>query len=152
MTARADLNEIVAGPEPLLGPCDGERPPLDGGIINRNYRAPLGGEDYVIRLPAGTRRCPGSTGMWSGSRTRRRRSLLSRRRSRSRTTICLVTRFIESRPVSASGLTSDPGDAARALRAFHDNSPRLPTRFWVPQLGEDYATIVLARGGPNVGG
>ena len=55
MTAPADLKEIVARLEPLLGPSDGEPAPLDGGITNRNYRARLGGEDYVIRRPTSGR-------------------------------------------------------------------------------------------------
>jgi thiamine kinase-like enzyme len=35
----------------------------------------------------------------------------------------------------------------RALRSFHDSGVRLPVAFWVPDLLEGYARIVLERGG-----
>ena len=46
-----DLVQIVEQLAESLGQPDGEPEPLAGGITNRNYRATLGGRDYVIRVP-----------------------------------------------------------------------------------------------------
>ena len=58
-----------------------------------------------------------------------------------------MTRFIECRPVTAAELAAEPGEPGRALRAFHDRGPDLPTRFWIPEQVQAYAAIVLGRGG-----
>jgi aminoglycoside phosphotransferase (APT) family kinase protein len=46
-----DLLQIVELLAAKLGQPDGDPVALDGGITNRNYRACLGGRDYVIRVP-----------------------------------------------------------------------------------------------------
>ena len=60
---------------------------------------------------------------------------------------CLVTRFISCHTLSSAELADGVEEIARALRSFHDSSVRLPTRFSVPDLLEDYAAIVRRRGG-----
>jgi thiamine kinase-like enzyme len=60
---------------------------------------------------------------------------------------CLVTRFVQCAPIDPDGLRADPAPAGLALRAFHDRGPQLPTRFWVPELLDDYARVVAQRGG-----
>jgi thiamine kinase-like enzyme len=147
MTVNPDLGVIIARLEGSLGALAGEPAPLDGGITNRNYRVRLGFSDYVIRLPGK------DTSLLGIDRAAERIANQAAAGLGIAPAVAvaddefLVTRFIECRPVSAAELASDPGDAARALRAFHDRGPQLPTRFWVPQLVEDYAAIVLSRGG-----
>src|SRR5262249_47253449 len=60
---------------------------------------------------------------------------------------CLVTEFMPGRPMSTDDVRADPIPFGRALRQFHDTSEALPTNFWVPDLLDDYATTVRARGG-----
>jgi thiamine kinase-like enzyme len=141
------IGQIIAKLEPLLGPCAGAPAPLDGGITNRNFRARLGGADYVVRLPGK------DTALLGIDRTAERIANEAAAALAIAPSVAaagdgyLVTKFIECRPVVATELAEDPADVARALRAFHDHGPPLPTRFWVPELVDDYATIVLERGG-----
>src|SRR3954447_25138895 len=46
-----EIVRISAELEPKLGKAEGDFVPLEGGITNRNYRARLGGREYVIRVP-----------------------------------------------------------------------------------------------------
>ena len=143
----ADLDRVVSALEPVLGPRSGDAAPLDGGITNRNYRVRLGAADYMVRLPGkdtsllGIDRAAERIATESAAALGIAPALAAAGRD------YLVTRFIECRPATAVELAGDPADAARALRAFHDRGPELPTTFWVPDLVEEYAAIVLARGG-----
>jgi thiamine kinase-like enzyme len=147
MTPGPDLGAIIARLESSLGALAGEAVPLDGGITNRNYRVRLGSEDYMIRLPGKDTSLLGIDRAAERIANQAAAGLAIAPAVAATADEFLVTRFIECRAVSAAELASDPADAARALRAFHDHGPELPTRFWVPQLVEDYAAIVLARGG-----
>src|SRR5215211_2988804 len=46
-----DLGRIFEQISPKLGKSEADPAPLEGGITNRNYRATLGGTEYVIRVP-----------------------------------------------------------------------------------------------------
>jgi thiamine kinase-like enzyme len=143
----AELAAIQARLEPLLGASAGEPQPLDGGITNRNYRARLGGRDYVIRLPGK------DTALLGISRDAERVANAAAAGLGIAPEVaaafedCLVTRFVPCRAVSAAELAAAPEEAARALRAFHEGGSGLPTRFWVPELLASYAAIVQERGG-----
>jgi thiamine kinase-like enzyme len=143
---RAELEPILIGLEPLLGAAAGEPVPLSGGITNRNYRVRLGDGDYMVRLPGK------DTGLLGIDRAAERIANESAAELGIAPAVAasgdgfLVTRFIECRPATAAELAGDPGEAARALRAFHDRGPELPTRFWIPEQVEEYAAIVLGRG------
>jgi thiamine kinase-like enzyme len=147
MAVTRAVERIVAELEPALGPRAGEPVPLGGGITNRNYRVRLGPTEYMVRLPGK------DTALLGIDRAAERIANQSAAELGIAPAVAaagddyLVTRFIECRPVSAGELAADPTDAARALRAFHDRGPELPTRFWVPELAEEYAAIVIARGG-----
>ncbi len=142
-----DLTGIVDQLTAQLGPLGGEPVPLDGGITNRNYRVRFGEDEYVVRLPGK------DTALLGIDRSAERAANEAAARLGIAPAVAagdersLVTRFIVGGPVDADGLRSDPGLVARALRAFHDSGTVLPTRFWVPELLEDYATIVAERGG-----
>jgi thiamine kinase-like enzyme len=142
-----DLDAIITRLEPVLGPRAGDPAPLDGGITNRNYRVRFAATDYVVRLPGK------DTALLGIDRSAERLANESAAALGIAPVVAaadddyLVTRFVECRQVTAAELAADPGDAARALRAFHDHGRELPTRFWVPDLVEEYADIVSARGG-----
>ena len=91
---------------------------LDGGITNRNYRARLGGEDYVIRLPGR------DTALLGISREAERIAGAAAAELGIAPAVaaayddCLVTRFVACRPATAAELAAEPEPVARA--------PRLP--------------------------
>jgi thiamine kinase-like enzyme len=142
-----DLNDILHGLEPSLGPVGGEPRPLEGGITNRNFRVSLGGEEYVVRLHGkdtqllGISReaeqlansaaaelgiAPAVVGGFDGG---------------------LVTRFVSCAPLADGELAARVEEVARALRAFHYCGVALPASFWVPDLVAEYARAVGERGG-----
>ncbi len=141
-----ELDEIVARLGSTLAPLRGEPRELDGGITNRNFRVRLGDEDYVVRRPGK------DTALLGIDRDAERIA------NEAAATLgiapavvatldgCLVTRFVDCRPLSADELAADVEQLARGLRRFHDCGVRLPTRFDVPELLGDYAAIVRARG------
>ena len=141
------LHAIIVRLESVLGPATGQPVPLTGGITNRNYRARFGGEDFVVRLPGR------DTAVLGISREAERIANTAAAELGIAPPVaaayddCLVTRFVACQPATAAGLAVAPGQAAQALRAFHDRGPQLPTRFWIPELADAYAAIVLERGG-----
>jgi len=142
-----ELSDILRRLEPSLGPLSGEPEPLDGGITNRNFRATLGGVDYVIRRPGK------DTDLLGIDRHAERRATQATARLGVAPAVaaaledCLITRFIACRPVKRQDLLDGVEEIARALKSFHDSGAHLPTSFRVPDLLEDYAAIVRDRGG-----
>jgi len=143
----AELSDILQRLESSLGPLTGEPTPLDGGITNRNFRATLGGEDYVIRQPGK------DTDLLGIDRDAERLANEAAARLGIAPAVaaalddCLVTRFISCRPVARAELADGVEEIALALRSFHDCPAHLPTSFRIPELLESYARIVHARGG-----
>jgi thiamine kinase-like enzyme len=140
------LEEILQRLEPALGPVAGEPAPLSGGITNHNYRVTLGGTEYVVRvhgkdtdalgIDRQAERLASETAAALGIAP----ALLAAHED------CLVTRFVPSDAVDAREVAQRASELARALRSFHDSPVVLPTRFWVPELLDDYAAQVRARG------
>jgi thiamine kinase-like enzyme len=138
--------DILAQLEPALGQASGEAVPLEGGITNRNFRARLGGEDYVIRrhgkdtsvlgIDRAAERLASEAAAGLGIAPQVVASFADG----------LVTRFIDCAPIDPGGVAERAGEIALALRAFHQSGVQLPARFWVPDLLEEYARIVV-RGG-----
>jgi thiamine kinase-like enzyme len=143
-----EIDSIVAELASGLGQLTAEPEPLDGGITNRNYRVRFGDADYVVRLPGK------DTGLLGIDRDAERIAneaaarlgiapelVAANRRS-------IVTRFVAGGgPVDPDALRANPAPVGRALLAFHESGVTLPTRFWVPELLDDYARIVAERGG-----
>ena len=142
-----DLTGIVDRLTGQLGPVDGEPVPLDGGITNRNYRVRFGGSEYVLRLPGKDTSLLGIDRAAERIANEAAAGLGIAPAVAAGDDDSLVTRFVVCKPIDENGLRADPGPVARALRAFHDSGTVLPTRFWVPELLEDYAAIVAERGG-----
>jgi thiamine kinase-like enzyme len=144
---KAELEPILAQLEPLLGAAAGDPVPLSGGITNRNYRVRLGDGDYMIRLPGKDTSLLGIDRAAEQIANQAAAELEIAPAVAAAGEGFLVTRFIDCRPVTAAELAGDPGEAGRALRAFHDHGPDLPTRFWIPDQVEEYAAIAVGRGG-----
>ena len=142
-----ELHDILPGLQSKLGELSGSPEPLDGGITNRNFRATLGGIEYVIRRPGKDTDLLGIDR--EAERLANEQASILGIAPAVATTLedCLVTRFLTCSPIDAAGLREGVEGLARALRAFHDSGVQLPTRCWVPELLEDYARIVSGRGG-----
>jgi thiamine kinase-like enzyme len=142
----ADLGEIVGQAERTLGPARGEPVRLTGGITNRNYRLRFGDRECVLRL----------TGPQTDLLGIDRGSEWAAGEAAARLDIgpavldigpgYLVTEYLDCAPIAPSALRQSPEAAARALRAFHDSGLRLGNRFWVPDLLDAYAGLIIARG------
>jgi len=142
-----DLEDILAQLEPALGAPQGEVVPLRGGITNRNYRAKLGGVEYVIR-----RHGRDTDLLGIDRRAERLASETAAQLGIAPAVLAsfdggLVTRYVPCAAMSATDVADRVAEIARALRRFHDCGLVLPTRFWVPDLLADYERIVRARGG-----
>jgi thiamine kinase-like enzyme len=142
-----DLSDILRRLEPSLGPLTGELEPLSGGITNRNFRATLGGTDYVIRQPGKDTDLLGIDRQAERLATEAAAQLDIAPAVAAALEECLVTRFIECRPVEQQDLLDGVEQIALDLRSFHDSQTVLPSSFWVSELLEDYAAIVRGRGG-----
>lgn len=141
------LEEIVQRLEPTLGPPTGEPAALSGGITNHNFRVTLGGEEYVIRVHGV------QTGLLGIDRQAERLASEAAAELGIAPAViaafddCLVTRFVACEPVGSEDLIArHVEELAHALRRFHDSPTQLPTRFWVPDLLDQYAGTVRQRG------
>jgi aminoglycoside phosphotransferase (APT) family kinase protein len=141
------MRGVVAQLEQQLGPITSGPTPLEGGITNRNFRVSFAGRDCVVRLPGK------DTGLLGISRE-------AERIANSRAAViglapalvygddrCLVTDYVQWPPAEAETISRAPEPVGAALRAFHDSGTELPIRFWVPDLLDAYAGVVLDRGG-----
>jgi thiamine kinase-like enzyme len=138
----ARLEEILARLQPSLGVLTGEPVPLSGGITNHNFRVTLGGQAYVVRVHGvGTKllgidrdaeRVASSIGAQLGIAPELVAAFDD----------CLVTRFIDCEPVIPREIADHVEAIAWALRSFHDSPAKLLTRFWVPDLLQEYADRV----------
>ncbi len=142
-----ELNAILARLESSLAPLRGEPSELDGGITNRNFRVTLGDAEYVVRRPGK------DTALLGIDRDAERLANEAAARLGIAPAVavalddCLVTSFVSASALGPGEVADGAEELARALRAFHDCGVQLPSRFHVPQLLDDYAAIVHARGG-----
>ena len=141
-----DLADILPGLQEKLGPLSAAPEPLDGGITNRNFRVTLAGSDYVIRRPGKDTDLLGIDRVAERLATDAASTLGIAPAVAATLQDCLVTRFVDCTALERSDFEQGVEELGRALRAFHDCSVELPTRFWVPDLLADYASIVLSRG------
>jgi thiamine kinase-like enzyme len=141
-----ELDDIVAQLEPVLGPLVGEPRPLEGGITNRNFRARLGQDDYMIR------RHGKDTGLLGIDRDAERLASETAARLRIAPEVVaaledgMVTRFVSCRQASSDEIAGRVTEIARALHSFHHSGLELPVVFWVPDLLAGYARIAGDRG------
>jgi thiamine kinase-like enzyme len=144
------LDEIVSQLAPQLGELESDVAPLEGGITNRNFRARLGGRDYVIRMPGK------ETGLLEIDRgaeqaANRKASELGIAPPVAAALddpICIVTEFIVGKAMSSQDLRDGDVTArvAKALRHFHDSGVKLTSDFDSFRIVETYAETAKDRG------
>jgi thiamine kinase-like enzyme len=142
----ARLEEILARLELTLGKRSGQPQPLSGGITNHNFRVALGGEGYVVRVHGHDTELLGIDREAEELACSLAADLGIAPQLVASFEDCLVTRFVACDPVVPHEAAAHVELIARALRSFHDSPTELPARFWVPDLLEDYAARVHARG------
>jgi thiamine kinase-like enzyme len=140
------LEEILARLQSTLGELAGEPQPLSGGITNHNFRVTLGGEDYVVRLHGRDTDLLGIDRDAELIACNLAAELGIAPELVASFDDCLVTRFVACDPVVPHEVRANVAQLARALRSFHDSPAKLPARFWVPELLEDYSEQVRVRG------
>ncbi len=144
----AQLHELLADLRDTLGPTLGAPVALDGGLTNRNFRVrfapPVG--DGVLRLPGR------DTGLLGIDRRAERLAGAEAARLGIAPQVlygderCLVTEYLPGSELDGDRLRAAPQAVVRALRTFHDSGLELPTRFWIPDLLNDYAALLSRRG------
>ena len=147
MTAPAVPAEAVRALAPVLGEPEGAPVALAGGITNRNYRLRWGGRDCVLRMPGKDTALLGID----------RRAECAATRAAAAAGIgppalafdpglgCLVTEFVEGRPVEPPELRARIPELAAALRTIHAGG-ELPATFDAFAVVEQYGRIAEARG------
>jgi thiamine kinase-like enzyme len=139
------LAEVLTALEPQLGPPESEPVALEGGATNRNYRVRFGGRDCVVRLPGkdtellGIDRDAEYAASVAAAALGIGPAVVAREP-------CLVTEFIEARPVPPEELRTRLGEVADALIAFHGGPP-LPSTFSPFELTARYERTARRRGG-----
>ncbi len=142
----AEIEAILDALSDRLGPRRGRARPLPGGITNRNYRITMGDAEYVVRLPSRDTQPLGISRQAERLAAERAAELGIGPAVLVADERCLVTRYIPSGPIDPERLRTRPQPTATALRAFHDCGLQLPTRFWVPELLDAYASVVRDHG------
>jgi thiamine kinase-like enzyme len=145
-----ELTEAIARLSALLGPREGAVVRLEGGITNRNFRVNLGGTDYVVRLPGKDTALLGIDREAERLATKKAADLKLGPKVGAMLDqpACLVTRFVESREVTAEELREPAAieEVGRGLRSFHHSGLELPTDFYVSEVVDAYAEASRARG------
>jgi thiamine kinase-like enzyme len=110
----------IAALEPALGAPESAPVPLEGGITNRNYRLRWAGRDCVLRLPGKQTALLGIDRPAERDATRNAAGIAPDVIAFEPRLGCLVTGFIEARPVTAEELRGPLlEDVAGALRSIH---------------------------------
>jgi thiamine kinase-like enzyme len=146
----SEISEIVDRLSPILGPSVGEPAALDGGITNRNYKARLGGKDYVVRLPGKDTNLLeiDRYAELAASEMAAEAGVAPKVAAMLEDPPCLVAEFLGARTMEADELR-EPAfliDVAADLRAIHDAKQGLPSTFNSFRIVETYARTAAERG------
>jgi thiamine kinase-like enzyme len=146
-----ELTEVVARLSALFGPRQGSIRGLEGGVSNRNLLVNFGGTDYVVRLPGKDTDLLGIDRESERLATKKAADLgmAPKVAAMLDDPPCLVTCYVEGRPMSAPELREQAvlAEVAAHLRRFHDCGLELPARFQPHALVRRYADYVRAAGG-----
>ena len=140
------LDAVLDDLAPVLGSPAGPPAALEGGLTNHNYRVRLGGGEYVVRLPGADTEVLGIDRVAERAATEAAAAagvgpeVVAFERG------CLVTRFIEGRPMRPEEVRARLPAVAAALKAVHAGPP-LPAGFNGFRVVEAYREATLARGG-----
>jgi thiamine kinase-like enzyme len=145
---RIVLEDALRALEARLGPPESEPVPLDGGITNRNYRVRFGGRDCVVRLPGKDTELLGidRDAECAANAAAAAIGVAPEVIAFEREPACLVTLFVDARPVPPEELRERVAEIARALHAIHAGPP-LPAAFSPFQRTRDYERTARERGG-----
>ncbi|HET8953879.1 MAG TPA: phosphotransferase [Solirubrobacteraceae bacterium] len=138
--------EAVRALAPVLGEPDGAPVALEGGITNRNYRVRWGGRDCVLRCPGRDTALLGidRAAEWAATQAAAAAGVGPPGIAFDPGVGCLVTEWVEGRPIEPAELRGRIPELAVALRTIHDG-PALPAVFDVFAVVEAYREIALAR-------
>lgn len=143
---------VIDAVQDRLGALAGEPAVLGGGITNHNFRVLLAdGTEAVLRVAGrdtellGIDRAAEHVATVAAAKLGIAPAVLAFLPDQS----CLVTRFVHAAPIANQALREAPAlpEVARALRAFHEHAPALPTRFDVPAIARAYLALAGERGG-----
>jgi thiamine kinase-like enzyme len=139
--------EAVRALAPVLGEPDGEPVALEGGITNRNYRLRWGGRDCVLRCPGRDTALLGidRAAEWAATQAAASAGVGPPAIAFDPGVGCLVTEWVEARPVERGELRRRIPEVAAALRKIHAG-PELPATFDVFEVVEAYRRIAVSRG------
>src|SRR4051794_19968222 len=142
------LAEAQRALAPVLGEPESTPQPLEGGITNRNYRLRWGGRDCVLRLPGKDTALLGidRRAEWAATRAAAAAGIGPRVLAFEPGLGCLVTEFVEGRPVEPEELRQRIPELAAALRTIHGGAP-LPATFDAFAVVGQYRRIAEERGG-----
>jgi thiamine kinase-like enzyme len=142
------LAEAQRALAPVLGEPEGPPQPLEGGITNRNYRMRWAGRDCVLRIPGKDTALLGidRDAEYAAARAAAAAGIGPEVIAYEPRLGCLVTGFIDGRPVTPEELRSRVGELAGTLRTIHAGPP-LPSTFDSFEVVEEYRRVVEARGG-----
>ena len=146
-----ELTEVIARLSALFGAREGGVRPLEGGITNRNFLVHFGADDYVVRLPGKDTNLLGIDREAECLATTQAAELGIGPKVAAMFVDppCLVTCFVQSRPLTSEQLREPErlAEVAHGLRAFHESGLTLPTDFQVYDLVREYADVARSRGG-----
>ena len=142
------IDDALRALEPQLGLPESEPVPLDGGVTNRNYRVRFAGRDCVVRLPGK------DTDLLGIDREAERAATVAAAELGIGPDVvafepergCLVTGFIDARPVPPEELRTRLDEIAASLRAIHAGPP-LPVSFSPFERTARYERTARERGG-----
>src|SRR4051795_13017447 len=141
---------VIEAVQDQLGALAGRPAVLGGGITNHNFRARFGEAEVVLRIAGrdtgllGIDRAAEHVATAAAAELGIAPAVLAFLPQHS----CLVTAFVDATPIANQALREPPAlpEIARALRAFHERGPALPTRFDVPQVARGYLALTRDRG------
>jgi thiamine kinase-like enzyme len=141
---------VIDAVQDRLGALADEPSVLGGGITNHNFRARFGDVETVVRIAGrdtellGIDRAAEHVATQAAAKLGIAPAVLAFLPEHS----CLVTEFVAGTPIANQALREPPAlpEVARALRAFHEQAPALPTRFDVPALARGSLALARERG------
>jgi thiamine kinase-like enzyme len=141
---------VIDAVQDQLGPLAAEPVALGGGITNHNFRARFGEAEVVLRIAGsqtellGIDRASEHVATQAAAKLGIAPAVLAFIPEHS----CLVTAFVPGVPLAETAVRERGAlvEIARALRAFHEHAPSLPTSFDVPQVARDYVALARERG------
>jgi thiamine kinase-like enzyme len=141
---------VIDAVQDQLGPLAAEPVALGGGITNHNFRGRFGEVEVVLRIAGrqtellGIDRASEHVATQAAAKLGIAPAVLAFIPEHS----CLVTAFVPGVPLAEAAVRQPAAmvEVARALRAFHEHAPSLPTSFDVSQIARDYVALARERG------